>query len=134
MKIKTSNISIVLIAFLFFSSFFWKGACVFSQNTRLWATYYGGTGWDNANSVACDASGNVYIAGTTNSSNIASAGFQNVYGGGSYDAFLVKFDASGNRLWATYYGGTGADYGHSVACDALGNVYLAGYTDRRAHV
>ena len=37
-------------------------------------------------------------------------GFQDTYGG-NQDAFLVKFDSNGSRLWATYYGGTGGDYG-----------------------
>ena len=95
--------------------------------TRLWATYYGGTGSDAGNSVATDVSGNVYLAGSTTSlSNIASGGFQNTHGGVSTNPFLVKFNSSGNRLWATYYGGTGQDAGTAVATDGLGNVYLAG--------
>ena len=99
-----------------------------AQNTRLWATYYGGSGNDNAYGVATDASGNVYMAGQTDgASGIASGGFQNTFGGAA-DAFLVKFDAAGNRLWATYYGGTGSDGGYAVTTDASGNVYLGGYT------
>ena len=39
----------------------------------------------------------------------------------------MKFDATGNRLWATYYGGTAGEYGQRYA-DASGNVYLAGYS------
>ncbi|MBI2268809.1 MAG: SBBP repeat-containing protein [Bacteroidetes bacterium] len=96
---------------------------------RLWATYYGGTGSDQGKSVAADALGNIYLAGqTTSTTGIASAGFQNIFGG-TFDAFLVKFNSvSGTRLWATYYGGMSGDYGQSIATDALGNVYLAGYT------
>ena len=101
----------------------------FAQNNRLWATYYGGAGDDIGNSVVTDAAGNVYMAGfTDNNSNIASGGFQNTFGGG-HDAFLVKFDASGNRLWATYYGGVGNEYGLNIATDIVGNVYLSGFTD-----
>ncbi|MFH1005123.1 MAG: SBBP repeat-containing protein, partial [Bacteroidota bacterium] len=100
-----------------------------AQSSRLWATYYGGTGYEyGGNSVTTDASGNVYMAGYTQSnSGIASGGFQNTFGG-VWDAFLVKFDANGNRLWATYYGGTAQDYGNSVTTDASGNVYMAGHT------
>ncbi|MFH1004504.1 MAG: SBBP repeat-containing protein, partial [Bacteroidota bacterium] len=99
-----------------------------ANGNRLWATYYGGTAQDHDNSVTTDASGNVYMAGITQStSGIASEGFQNIFGGYS-DTFLVKFDANGNRLWATYYGGTNGDYGTSVTTDASGNVYMAGYT------
>ncbi len=95
---------------------------------RIWATYYGSTGDDAAYSTAVDGSGNVYLAGQTKSSgSIASGGHQNTLGG-NYDAYLVKFDASGARLWATYYGGTLEDGGTSCAVDASGNVYLAGYS------
>src|SRR5690349_10659143 len=80
----------------------------YGQSGRLWATYYGGSGDDRAYSVATDASGNVYIAAQTSSAGIASGGFQNTYGG-AYDALLVKFDINGNRLWATYYGGSGEE-------------------------
>ena len=101
---------------------------------RIWATYYGSTGDDAVYSTAVDPSGNVYLAGQTKSSgSIASGGHQNTYGG-NYDAFLVKFDASGSRLWATYYGGTLEDGGYSCAVDGSGNVYLAGYTKSTAAI
>ena len=100
-----------------------------SAGTRLWATYYGGSNDDNAVSCVVDANGNVYLTGDTRSAGaIASGGHQNVFGGGDYDAFLVKFNSAGTRLWATYYGGTDNDYGRSCAVDASGNVYLAGTT------
>ena len=98
------------------------------QNNRLWATYYGGLNDDKAWSVVTDVSGNVYLTGYTNSpAGMASGGFQTQKGGG-YDAFVVKFDGNGNRLWASYYGGKGDEFGVSVATDALGNVYLIGNT------
>ncbi len=95
----------------------------------VWAPYYGGSGEEFGQSTAVDASGNVFLAGrTASTSGIASGGFQNTYGGGTYDAFLVKFSSSGSRTWATYYGGTGDDQGTSTAVDASGNVFLAGQT------
>lgn len=95
---------------------------------RIWGTYYGGTSVDKAYGVATDADGNIYIAGIANSAGIASGGFQNTMGGGS-DALLVKFNSAGNRIWATYYGGSGQEEGYSVATDNAGNVYLAGTTN-----
>ncbi len=102
-----------------------------SNGDRLWATYYGKTtNIEAPNGVGTDASGNVFLTGnTTSSSGIALAGFQNTFGGGSNDAFLVKFNGFGNRIWATYYGGPGADYGNGVASDVAGNVWLAGLTN-----
>ncbi len=100
-----------------------------ANGNRLWATYYSGEIGTIASSVATDASGNVYMAGFTfDTAGVASGGFQNTYGGNE-DAFLVKFDANGNRLWATYYGGAGQEAANSVTIDAVGNVYLAGQTN-----
>jgi hypothetical protein len=100
-----------------------------TAGTRLWGTYYGGaSGIDGAQSCAIDPNGNVYMSGFTGSSSaIASGGHQNTYGGQD-DAFLVKFDTAGTRLWATYYGGTAADYSYSCAVDPNGYVYLSGQT------
>jgi hypothetical protein len=105
-------------------------AFIIDPVVRLWGTYYGGFGEDLGYSCATDASGNVYMAGhTTSTSGIATTGaHQTVYGGGGYDAFLVKFNSAGIRLWGTYYGGSGEDAGYSCATDASGNIYMAGYT------
>jgi len=105
-----------------------------ASGVRQWATYYGGAGDNYGYSCAVDASGNVYLAGTTTSTTaIGSGGHQNTYGGGTFgDAFLVKFNASGVRQWATYCGGADDDYGNSCAVDGSGNVYLAGFTNSTA--
>src|SRR5690606_12750017 len=101
-----------------------------SAGVRQWATYYGDSDGEYGSSCATDGSGNVYLAGRTQSANnIASGGHQNTYGGGQYDAYLVKFNSAGLRQWATYYGGSSTDYGNSCNTDSNGNVYLSGYTN-----
>ncbi len=111
-----------------------------ANGQRLWATYYGGAGNETIGSCATDALGNVYLAGSTDvvfpnlvsdGATIATPGsHQGTFGGGGYfsDAFLVKFNANGTRLWGTYYGGTFSDYGWGCATDINNNVYLCGYT------
>ena len=104
-----------------------------SAGVRQWGTYYGGSGDERGNSICTDASGNVYLAGSTSSSSgIAFGGHQNSYGGGAIglwgDAFLVKFNSAGVRQWGTYYGGSGLDEGFSTATDNAGNVFLCGTT------
>lgn len=107
-----------------------------------WGTYLGGTLYDNANQVAADDSGNVYVAGSSASTaNIATTGsHQTTYGGGTGnanylgEAFLAKFDATGQCLWATYYGGTGLDQGHGIAIDTAHNIYLSGFTNSAAGI
>jgi len=95
-----------------------------------WATYYGGTGSDYGQNIDVDKTGGVYITGFTNStSSIATPGaYHDTYAGGVYDVFLAKFSYSGSMLWATYFGGSDADYGHGVATDDSANVYITGYT------
>lgn len=106
-----------------------------AQNSILWGTYYGSTAEDKGMATATDPDGHVYIAGHTSSTtNIADGGFQNTYGGGNADAYLVKLDSAGNRLWATYYGSTGDDYATGIATDGSGNVYLCGYTNSASNI
>ncbi len=102
--------------------------------TRQWATYYGGPDNDRATGIATDHSGNVYVTGSTlSTSGIAASGsFQTLLGGngvaGRDDNFLVKFNASGVRQWATYYGGPDYEFYPSVASDDSDNIYMAGIT------
>jgi hypothetical protein len=103
-----------------------------SIGSRLWATYYGGSdagGWAIGNGITTDINGNVFITGWTDETSFpVLAGFQMNYGG-SNDAFVVKFDGSGTRLWATYYGGSSSgDYGTGITTDHSGNVFITGYT------
>jgi uncharacterized repeat protein (TIGR01451 family) len=99
-----------------------------SSGLRLWGTYYGGAGDDIGYYANCDTSGAVYMSGYTSSlMGIASGGHQNILGGGT-DAYLVKFNSSGVRLWGTYYGGSNGEEGRGINCDTYGNVYLAGLT------
>jgi hypothetical protein len=104
-----------------------------------WATYFGGTNFEGGSTTGVffmhncrvDNIGNVLVAGNTGSaSGIASPGAQQVTLNGLNDAFLAKFDPSGNRIWSTYFGGTDQDapLGVSIAPDAAGNIYLTGDT------
>lgn len=103
-----------------------------SNGLRLWGTYYGGTGDDYADGATLDNLGNLYVTGVTSStaSNIIATfgSHQQTYGGGSNDAFLIKFDSNGNRLWGSYYGGSGSDNGLGCNFDSFGNILISGYT------
>jgi hypothetical protein len=100
-----------------------------SAGVRQWGTYYGGIGNEDAFSVAVDGSGNVFMAGDVGSTTgMTTAGAHQETCGGGTDALLVKFNSSGVRQWATYYGGGSSEDGNAVAVDSAGNVYLAGFT------
>ena len=99
------------------------------STVRTWGTYYGGGASDYSNGVRCDAQNNVYISGyTLNSSNIATSGtYQNTIGG-SYDAYLVKFDGNGARVWGTYFGGNSVETSYCIHISAQGAIYICGDT------
>jgi len=45
-----------------------------------------------------------------------------------YQAYIVKSDASGNTVFATYLGGASSSNGEAIAVDASRNIYVAGST------
>nr|MBP9069990.1 gliding motility-associated C-terminal domain-containing protein [Bacteroidia bacterium] len=104
-----------------------------TNGTMLWSTYYGGAGDDWAYNSVLDASGNIYIAGTTSAASqtviSTTGGHQPVYGGGASDAFLLKLNSAGSRQWCTYYGGSATETNNYCTIDPSGNVYLAGVTN-----
>jgi hypothetical protein len=94
----------------------------------LWAKSFGGTLFDEGNSITVDASGNVYTTGRFEGTVDfdPGAGTNNLSSQGSYDVFIQKLDPSGNFLWAKSFGDTSGDKGYSIALDASGNVYTTG--------
>ena len=105
-----------------------------STGVRQWGTYYGGGGDEFAGAICSDGT-HVYISGwTTSTTGIATALAQQPALGGSSDAFLAKFDASGNRIWGTYYGGPNAEGTGGVTCDNQGYIYLLGTTGSDAGI
>jgi len=95
-----------------------------SSGVLQWNTFMGSADWDVGYAIAVDTSGNVYVAGCS----YATWGTPiNPYAGG-YDAFAAKLDSSGVRQWHTFMGSASMDYGHAIAVDTSGNVYVAGYS------
>lgn len=98
----------------------------------IWATFYGGNHEDWGHSIALDNAGNVFVAGETVSNTFPTYNAGTYYDGtlgSDEDAFILKFDNNGNRLWATYYGGTKKEGGYSICTDPSGNIFVTGYTD-----
>jgi hypothetical protein len=99
-----------------------------SKGTREWATYIGGWSMDFAASLALDRSGNIYLAGRTESTNLPGLTLerQSAYGGGSFDGFVMRVDGRQRRLdWSTYIGGEQEESVERIAIDSQGNIVLA---------
>lgn len=88
--------------------------------------YFDGSGEEQANAVALDAEGNVYLTGFTDSPDFPSSSPVQRRG---EDAFVIRIDPeSGEALYVTELGGSGDDRGTDVTVDPQGNVFVTGTT------
>jgi len=85
-----------------------------SSGNMLWEKTWGGYNYECGYGIAVDGSGNAFITGSYNIN----------YGTETSDAFLLKYDSSGNILWETTWGGEG----RGIALDGSGNAFIAGST------
>ena len=92
----------------------------------LWATRAGGSANEAGYGITCDNSGNIIIGGSFSSDSII-FGNTTLTNTGGGDAFLVKYNASGQVLQAIGAGGNGYDLITGVSHDNSGNINFAGY-------
>ncbi|MBK9194236.1 MAG: hypothetical protein IPO17_04435 [Flavobacteriales bacterium] len=88
-------------------------SCVIDPSV-LWAGYYGTSGMEwGGSDVVVDASGNVFMCGTTDAAGsvLNFGGYFTSYQGGAADWYIVKWGPNGGTvpLWGTYYGASGND-------------------------
>lgn len=103
---------------LIFTVLFISSSISFAQVSQQWAARYSNTsGTDKATAIAVDASGNVYVTGSS-----LSGGF------GTEDYVTIKYNSAGTALWTKRYNGPagGSDIANAIVVDASGNVYVTG--------
>jgi hypothetical protein len=99
-------------------------------SSMLYSTYFGGNGYDYIQGLALDASNNIYVSGSTNSSvfptkipiqaNLKATS-------GEFNSFVAEINAAGTALvYSTYLGGSVDDTNTGLAVDSSGNAYLVG--------
>jgi hypothetical protein len=101
-----------------------------------YSTHLGGSSGELAFGLAVDGTGNVYVGGSTGSSDFptTAGGFDTSFNGpaavlAEADAVVTKLAPDGASLvYSTYLGGSGADWIHDLEIDAVGNVYVTGVT------
>jgi Calx-beta domain-containing protein/carboxypeptidase family protein/beta-propeller repeat-containing protein len=111
-------------------------------SSLLYSSYLiSGVTFTQGRAIAADVTGNVYVAGTTNSPSIATTGAAQTTFGGVFDAFVSKFNTnlsgSASRIYSTYLGGSSSDRAgasgsvaasKAIAIDPAGNAYITGQT------
>lgn len=106
------------------------------------ATYLGGTTFDQLRDVAIDTQGNIYVTGGTDSANFptTAGAYQRTVGQGQnpdnpattgrVDVFVAKFTPSGSLVWSTLLGGPNYDRAYAIKVDNAGFIYVAGRAGR----
>ncbi len=102
--------------------------------TLVFATYLGGSGADVSVGIAVDAATNVYVAGTTTSTNFpttSTSAFQAApLAPGNPHTFVTELDSTGATLkYSSYFSGTHTDTAKGMTLDNKGFVYVIGITD-----
>jgi uncharacterized repeat protein (TIGR01451 family) len=109
-------------------------AKISNTGTKVYATYFGGSGDDRASGVAVNSSG-VYLTGFTSSTNLPTVSPLQLNNGGAFDAFVAKLNLAGNAvLYSTYLGGSANENfvaavtsTNPLAVDSS-NAYVTGFT------
>ena len=100
-----------------------------SATSLLSSTYLGGASEEIAYGIGINkGTGDVWVTGRTGSTGFPLVGWYGSYGGGTYDAFLSKYNSSGQLVFSRFLGGSGDDTGYNAAVDPNGNAYVVGMT------
>jgi hypothetical protein len=102
---------------------------VSAAGTVTWSTYLGGNNSDQGAAVAVDGSGNVYLAGFTDSSTFPTKSpiQANLGSPSAENAFITELNPTATALvYSTYLGGSFGDTASGIAVDASGNTIIVG--------
>ena len=88
-----------------------------SDGAHIWSKRFGGAYDDNANAVAVDAAGNVYMTGYFRGVVDFGGGALRVPFDSDLDVFVTKLDPNGNHLWSKNFTNSGNDRGYGIATD-----------------
>lgn len=100
-------------------------------DNMLWSTYYGGSGHETGNSVQISSTGEVYVAGGTNSGSLnIPFGNDLTFGGGVGDGYLARFNGNtGMVISGTFIGAMEYDQAYFVQLDIDNRVYVLGQSE-----
>jgi hypothetical protein len=100
---------------------------IFKYNANgqlVWTKQLGSIGEDLGKDIAINDNGELFITGHYR--NTLYYDNDSLVSLGNTDVFVAKLDLQGNIYWIKSIGNTGFETGTSIACDPLGNSYIAG--------
>ena len=108
--------------------------CNPTGTTRLWSTYFGGTGSDYATGIAFDQFVGIYVCGFTSSTDLPVMQpadlnyYQSTQGdGGSFnDMFIAWFDVNDAMAWSSYYGSTNSENAYALSIGQQNEIFMTG--------
>ncbi|HKX32943.1 MAG TPA: SBBP repeat-containing protein [Blastocatellia bacterium] len=95
----------------------------------VFSTYLGGDGGSSGTDITVDEEGNVYVIGSTSSTNFPTVNPLQPGLAGGGDLFVAKLKGDGSALiFSTYLGGSGSEYNGSLKVDREGDISMTGIT------
>jgi cysteine-rich repeat protein len=94
-----------------------------AKGKELWSKVIDAVGGkDSAYAITTDGAGSVFVTGQTNGDLDGNVNL------GTGDAYIVKYDNAGAKVWTRQFGSIYQDYGYDITTDDTGNVIVAGTT------
>ncbi len=98
-------------------------------STLIYTDYFGGNGNDYGSALVLDSKGDVYVTGSTASSDFPVVKAFQAQQPGPYSGFVSEVSPDGSSLmYSTYLGGNTFDLPTGIAIDGKGELYVAGST------
>ncbi|TPG42185.1 T9SS type B sorting domain-containing protein [Flavobacterium pectinovorum] len=110
-----------------------NSGCIFKFDTngfKIWGTYF----FPETLGGSVSKDGNLYFTGRAENGFLPTPNAYLEIRNTGTDSYLVKFNSNGQREWATYFGGEGADNALITEVDDNSNIYLAGTTNSKTAI
>ena len=93
------------------------------DGTKVWTKLLGTSGYDWASGLTTGNDGAIYVSGYTNGNLDGQTN-----SGGTYDAFITKYNPDGTKIWTKLLGTSGDDWAEALTTGNDGAIYVSGRT------